>query len=150
VTLPELLATLVTQREMLRRQITPEAVHAFARTVDAITYYDVRVLAQEHIAHEELAAQVHHYYEVVLKRDPKDATALNNIGVFISNNGQPKRARPYFAKAARLAPEDRNIHENLRIADILMHKPEARWHDYPDTLTPGPHTLVAYFDAHAM
>jgi Tfp pilus assembly protein PilF len=150
VTLPELHAALATQREALRRKITSEAVHAFARTVNGIGYHDVRVLAQEHIALDELVAQVHHYYEVVLKRDPKDAAALNNIGVFICDNGQPKLARPYFAKAARLASEDRNIHENLRIADILMHKPEARWHDYPDTLTPGAHTLVAYFDPHAM
>ena len=150
MTLPELQAALATQREALWRKITPEAVHAFARTVNAVGYYDVRVLAQEHIALDELVAQVHHYYEVVLKRDPKDAAALNNIGVFISDHGQPKRARPYFAKAARLAPGDRNIHENLRIADILMHKSEARWHDCPDALTPGPHTLVAYFDAHGM
>jgi len=150
VTVPELLATLATQRDTLRRKITAEAVHAFARTVNAFGYHDVRVLAQEHIALDELVAQVHHYYEGVLKRDPKDAGALNNIGVFISDNGQPKHARPYFAKAARLAPEDRNIDESLRIADILMHKPEAQRYDYPDALTPGAHTLVAYFDPHGM
>jgi Flp pilus assembly protein TadD len=150
VTLPELQAALTTQREALRRKITPEAVHAFARTVNAVGYHDVRVLAREHIVLDELIGRVHHYYEVVLKRDPKDAAALNNIGVFICDNDEPKRARPYFARAARLAPGDRNIHENLRIADILMHKPEARWHDYSDALTPGAHTLVAYFDPHAM
>ena len=145
MTLPELRAALTTQRETLRRKITDEAVHAFARTVNGIGYHDVRVLAQEHIALDELVAQM-----VVQKRDPKDAAALDNVGVFISDNGQPKRARPYFAKAVRLAREDRNIHENLRIADILMHKPEARWHDCPDALTPGARTLVAYFDPHGM
>jgi Flp pilus assembly protein TadD len=150
VTLPELQAALATQREALRREITPEAVHAFARTVNAVGYHDVRVLAREHISLDELVGQVRHYYEVVLKRDPRDAAALNNIGVFICDDGKPRLARPYFAKAARLAPGDRTIHENLRVADILMQKPEARWHDYPDTLTPGAHTLVAYFDPHAM
>lgn len=150
MTLTELLATLAAQRAALSRKITPEAVHDFARTVDAVGYYDARVLAKEHTTLAELVGQVHHYYDVVLKRDPKDAAALNNVGVFISNHGEPKRARPYFARAARLAPGDRNIHENLRIADILMHKAETRWHDYPDALRPGPHTLVAYFDAHGM
>ena len=150
MTLTELLATLAAQRAALRRKITPEAVHAFARTVDAAGYHDARGITQAHTTLAELVGEVRHYYDVVLKRDPKDAAAINNLGVFISNHGDPRRARPYFARAARLAPGDRNIHENLRIADILTHKSETRWHDYSDALKPGPHTLVAYFDAHAM
>jgi hypothetical protein len=50
----------------------------------------------------------------------------------------------------RLLPRDLNAHENLRVADILMRKPEARWHDYPEGLKPGKHTLAVYFDPHAM
>src|SRR5215813_6660514 len=113
--LTELLAALAAQRTALARKITPDAAHAFARTVEAIGYHDVRVLAQASVALDTLVAQVHHYYDVVLKRDPKDAAALNNVGVFICNDGEPKRARPYFARAVRLAPEDSNVHQNLRI-----------------------------------
>lgn len=148
--LADLLSTLAAQRAALRRKITAEAVHDFARTVDALGYHDPRALARLDATHDDLVGRVHHYYRIVLRRDPKDAAALNNIGVFISNSGDARRARPYFARAARLAPRDRNIHENLRIADILMHKSETRWHRYTGAQKPGRHTLVAYFDAHGM
>jgi Tfp pilus assembly protein PilF len=110
----------------------------------------VCALEQEHVDFRALVNRVYHYYRRVLKQDRDDGVAANNIGVFMSNGGNPAGARPYFVRAVRLLPRDLNAHENLRVADILMRKPEARWHDYPEGLKPGKHTLAVYFDPHAM
>ena len=100
MTLTELLATLAAQRAALRRKITPEAAHAFARTVDAVGYYDARHITQAHTTLAELVGEVRHYYDVVLKREPKDAAAINDPrGVHL----QPRRpaARPPLLRPGR-------------------------------------------------
>jgi Flp pilus assembly protein TadD len=146
----ELLAKLDTLRASMRAGLTEAAVHEFARTVDALGYVDSRALDRRNVDFEKLAQHVYYYYRQFLKRHPEDAAAINNIGVTLSNQGKPRRARKYFARAVKVRRDDRNIHENLRIADILLHRPEHWWHDYAAELQPGPDTLVAYFDPHAM
>jgi len=150
MTLEETLTKLETHRAAMRTQMSAEVVHDFARAVESLGYVDVRELERRRVDFEKLVQWVYVYYRRFLKQHPDDAAALNNIGVLLSNRGKPRRARRYFAMAVRLAAQDRNIHENLRIADILMRKPEQRWHDYPDGLQPGKHTMVAYFDPHGM
>ena len=148
--LRSLLENAEAQRAALRRRITPLAVHRFAKTVDDIAYRDVRELGKARVDFEALVERVHHYYRRVLGQNPDDGVATNNIGVFMANHGNPAGARPYFVRAVRLRPRDRNAHENLRVADILTRRPRARWHDYPERLKPGKHTLAVYFDPHGM
>jgi len=146
----ELFQKLEAYRADISAKISADLVHNFAKTVDDIGYVSSLELEREKIDFKRLVRQVYRYYRKLLKQNPDDAVAINNIGVFISNNGDPRRARPYFAKAVRLLPTDKNIHENLRVADILMRKSKKHWHDYQDGLQPGEYTLAAYFDPHGM
>jgi hypothetical protein len=148
--LSDLLQKLAAKRAALRRKISADVVHELARIVDDLGYLDTRELEAATVNHGELVRLVQASYGELLKRDPSDAVAMNNLGVFLCNGGDPRGARPYFVQAVALRPGDRNIHENLRIADILTHKAKGRWHDYPAGLKPGRHTLLAYFDPQGM
>lgn len=70
--------------------------------------------------------------------------------MLLANDGQYREARRCFRAALKLAGGDANIHENLRILDILTGRPSARWHDIPEGARKDERTLVAYVDPHAM
>lgn len=126
----------------------PRAAHAFARLVDELGFSAAGCDPKAKFTC--LVREAKANYEAILARQPDDAVSLNNLAVFHCNDRHPKKARPLFAKALALAPDDARIHLNLRTADILSKAPKAHWHSVPEGLKPGADTLSAYFDPHGM
>jgi Flp pilus assembly protein TadD len=122
----------------------------FGRAVDALGYSDVAALERAGIDHDALESEAERYYRALLQGSPRDAAALNNLGVLLLNSGRRAEARRLLTRALALAANDRNIHENLSICDILEHRPARVRHVVPEAARPGRGTLVAYFDPHGM
>lgn len=150
MTLFEHLAALAEARKSLAENPDGSAAHRFAASVDALGYFDESVLARAKVRHAALIREAVAIYEARLARHPRDAVAMNNIGVFRCNSGKTAEARRWFARALRLDSTDAHIRENLGIADILLGKaPESRG-AAPRGLKRGKWTLLAYFDPHGM
>jgi tetratricopeptide (TPR) repeat protein len=147
-TLNEAKAALEAARAALRAKLDARIAHAFAKLVDDAGYTSAALDPKFGFA--EFVKEIKASYEKILLADPDDAVSLNNLGVFLSNGGKHRMARPYFVSALKLAPADATIHKNLRTADILCKTPEARWHAVPEGLKPGPDSLKAFFDPQGM
>lgn len=100
--------------------------------------------------HAELVKETIGYLRSYLETNSTDAVALNNLGVLLANNGDRSEPRRLIKAALKLAPDDANIHENLRILDILARKAKAKWHEVPADAQSGDLTLTAFFDPHGM
>ena len=148
--LSRLVGRLESVRASLRKNLRSELVDEFARIVEALGYVDARALDVAKVPFGRLVAEAIRFSRKLQDAGRANAATLNNTGVLISNNGQPARARPYFVASLKLAPRDATIHENLRIADILMRKSRRSWHAVPDGLRRGKRTLSSYFDPQAM
>ena len=127
---------------------SPKAAHDFARLVNELGFSAAGL--DPRIKFTCLVREANAYYDAILARFPDDAVAMNNLGVFLSNDRHAGKARPLFARAVTLVPGDATIHGNLRTADILTRTPKADWHAVPEGLAPGADTLPAYFDPHGM
>lgn len=126
----------------------PSAAHAFARVVNDLGFSAAGLDPRAKFTC--LVREAKAYYDALLMENADDAASLNNLGVFHCNDRHPKKARPLFARALQLAPDDARIHGNLRTADILSNAPKDQWHSIPDGVVPGADTLSAYFDPHGM
>ncbi len=60
------------------------------------------------------------YFEKAVAADPKDASALNNLGLALTETGKAKEAIPYFERALAEKSGDAVLHEDLGVAYIQM------------------------------
>ena len=60
------------------------------------------------------------YFQLVVAASPQDASALNNLGLALTETGQAKSAVPYFQRALALRGNDVIFHEDLGVAMIQM------------------------------
>ncbi len=136
-------------REILKDNFEIITLHKFAAKVDDLGYASVRDLKKFGINLKKLEKEVITMYREHLQRYPDDSVSINNIGVFFANRRNYNDARSHFELALKMENEDANIHENLRLMDILTNKPKNEWHNFYCTKRGGL-TLLAYFDPHAM
>ena len=136
--------------ESIRARLDADGVYAFVRAVNDPGYFDYRALQAETLSHSELVQEAIGYLKSYLDLNPKDFVALNNLGVLLADSGERVQSRRLFRAALKLAPNDRNIHENLRTLDILAGKSQTKWHDVPESAQKGEQTLSSYFDPHGM
>ncbi len=60
------------------------------------------------------------YFQKAVTADPRDASALNNLGLALTETGKAKAAVPYFERALAGNPRDPVFHEDLGVAYIQM------------------------------
>jgi Flp pilus assembly protein TadD len=137
-------------RESIRAHIDADAIHAFTKAVNDLGHFDYQSLQRKAVNHAELVKETIGYLRTYLETNPEDAVALNNLGVLLGNNGERAQPRRLIKAALKLAPDDANIHNNLRILDISARKPKAKWHEVPEGAQGGDLTLTAFFDPHGM
>jgi Flp pilus assembly protein TadD len=150
IKLEQLIAAVAAARASISKQDDGEAVYAFTQAVNQLGYFDYQAVQAHGLRHDDLAREAAGYLRRYLQNHPQDFVALNNLGVLLANAGKSAEPRRCFRAALKLAPQDRNIHENLRILDIATRKRQSRWHDVPGDVQPGERTLVSYFDPHGM
>jgi hypothetical protein len=143
-------AELATVQAALRRNPDKAAVYTFMKFVDDVGYQDVRIVDTLETSRAELVSEAVKHAKQLIEDGGDDPVLLNNLGVLLLNSGCASEAGAYIRQASKLAPNDRTIHENLRILDILQRRPRTRWHDVPEDAKPGSQTLLAYFDPHGM
>ena len=148
--LKQTIADIDRARESIRAHIDSAGVYAFTQAVNNLGYFDYRALQAETLSHSELVQEAIGYLKSYLDLNPKDFVALNNLGVLLADSGERVQSRRLFRAALKLAPNDRNIHENLRTLDILAGKSQTKWHDVPEGAQKGERTLSSYFDPHGM
>ncbi len=148
--LKQTIANIDRARESIRAHIDSAGVYAFTQAVNDLGYFDYRALQAEALSHSELVQEAIGYLKSYLDLNPTDFVALNNLGVLLADSGERLQPRHLFKAALKLAPNDRNIHENLRTLDMLAGKPQTKWHDVPEGAQKGERTLSSYFDPHGM
>jgi hypothetical protein len=150
VDLDKTVAELDRARQSICARVDSDAVHAFTKAVNDLGYFDYQALQKKKVSHAQLVLETIGYLRTHLEANPKDAVALNNLGVLLANNGDRSESRRLIKAALKLASNDANIHENLRILDMLAGKPKTRWHEVPEGAQSGDLTLTAFFDPHGM
>ena len=148
--LKELISRIDNLQKSLRSDISPKALHDFIHIINELGYFDYQTLKDEQVDHSALVSEAIGYLKRYVESKPDDFVALNNLGVLLSNSGEIAASRRYFIAALKFAPKDQNIHENLRIQDILSGKSKSHWHKVPEELKKGNKTLISYFDPHGM
>jgi Flp pilus assembly protein TadD len=73
-------------------------------------------LGQQSLARKDLRGAIAHY-EAVIKIEPDNAVALNNLAWALTETGDP-RAREYAATAYRQAPFNANVIDTLGWAEV--------------------------------
>jgi superkiller protein 3 len=64
-------------------------------------------------AQEEIMGDTIAYYENLLRRNPHNIDAQNNLAVALADQGQPEEAINHFKEALQLNPGDEKVHFNL-------------------------------------
>ncbi|WP_300686306.1 tetratricopeptide repeat protein [Chryseobacterium sp.] len=85
----------------------------------------------------------------ILFIEPKNTSALINIGAIYSDMGENEKALHYLKMALNLGSEDKNLFVNLAIVMIYMEKHQAEYLEYleeAEEKVENPLTFKAYFD----
>lgn len=85
----------------------------------------------------------------ILLIEPKNTSALINIGAIYSDMGENEKALEYLRMALNLGSEDKNLFVNLAIVMIYMEKHQAEYLEYLEDAegkVENPLTFKAYFD----
>ena len=85
----------------------------------------------------------------ILLIEPKNTSALINIGAIYSDMGENEKAIDYLKTALDLGSEDKNLYINLAIVMVYMEKHQEEYHEYleiAEDKKEDPLTFKAYFD----
>ena len=85
----------------------------------------------------------------ILLIEPKNTSALINIGAIYSDMGENETAIDYLKTALDLGSEDKNLYINLAIVMVYMEKHQEEYHEYleiAEDKKEDPLTFKAYFD----
>ncbi|UKB83075.1 tetratricopeptide repeat protein [Chryseobacterium sp. MEBOG06] len=85
----------------------------------------------------------------ILFIEPKNTSALINIGAIYSDMGENEKALHYLKMALNLGSEDKNLFVNLAIVMIYMEKHQAEYLEYleeAEEKVENSLTFKAYFD----
>ncbi|ASW76106.1 hypothetical protein IQ37_05875 [Chryseobacterium piperi] len=85
----------------------------------------------------------------ILSIEPKNTSALINMGAIYSDMGENEKALVYLKTALTLHSEDKNLFINLAIVMIYMEKHQEEYLEYleeAEDKTENPLTFKAYFD----
>jgi tetratricopeptide (TPR) repeat protein len=85
----------------------------------------------------------------ILLIEPKNTSALINIGAIYSDMGENEKALDYLKTALHLGSDDKNLFVNLTIVLIYMEQHQEEYLEYLDEAegkTEHPLTFKAYFD----
>ena len=85
----------------------------------------------------------------ILFIEPKNTSALINIGAIYSDMGENEKAIDYLKTALDLGSEDKNLYINLAIVMVYMEKHQEEYHEYleiAEDKKEDPLTFKAYFD----
>ena len=85
-----------------------------------------RLLEKADASFEELKLEeARIQYLTLLREDPENARAIQQIGLIWSKQGSPIRALPFLAKAAELDPENVEVRKNLAQAYLSISQVDA-------------------------
>ena len=84
----------------------------------AETYY---AIAKNFVA-RSYSQHAHHYYQLAIQEDPKNISAINDLGVLFLNEGDYLAARQYFERALKIDPEAEKPKLNLQLCQNLTMK----------------------------
>ncbi|RXM37956.1 hypothetical protein BOQ62_19880 [Chryseobacterium sp. CH21] len=87
--------------------------------------------------------------EEILLIEPKNTSALINIGAIYSDMGENEMALEYLKTALHLGSKDKNLFVNLAIVLVYMEKHQEEYLEYleeAEDKTEDPLTFKAYFD----
>jgi tetratricopeptide (TPR) repeat protein len=89
-------------------------------------------------------ADVETLWRTTIQANPECWMAENNLGMSLSQNGQPWDAMPHFREALRINPDDGEAHNNLGLALAATGQPAAAVTEYRKALRINPNDAEAH------
>lgn len=109
------------------------------------------ISVEEHFAKGNEFTQAREYdkaiaeFEAALKRDPKNVSAMSNLGVVYYHLGRLDEAIAQYQKAIELAPEDADIRSNLAAAYVQKGELDSALEQYQAAVNANPQLAEAHF-----